>query len=100
MAILELNFKSVCLAMQTSVTVILPETDALYHGSIPKCKTLYILHGLSNNHTTYVRNTNIERYATEKGLAVIMPAADRSFYSNMVHGRDFLSLLARNCRTS
>ncbi|EAE5692925.1 esterase family protein, partial [Listeria monocytogenes] len=29
MAILELNFKSVCLAMQTSVTVILPETDAL-----------------------------------------------------------------------
>ncbi|HBL4730674.1 TPA: esterase family protein, partial [Listeria monocytogenes] len=27
MAILELNFKSVCLAMQTSVTVILPETD-------------------------------------------------------------------------
>lgn len=94
MAILELNFKSVCLAMQTSVTVILPETDALYHGSIPKYKTLYILHGLSNNHTTYVRNTNIERYATEKGLAVVMPAADHSFYSNMVHGRDFFEFVS------
>ncbi|HBJ9256649.1 TPA: esterase family protein [Listeria monocytogenes] len=94
MAILELNFKSVCLAMQTSVTVILPETDALYHGSIPKYKTLYILHGLSNNHTTYVRNTNIERYATEKGLAVVMPAADHSFYSNMIHGRDFFEFVS------
>lgn len=100
MAILELNFKSVCLAMQTSVTVILPETDALYHGSIPKYKTLYILHGLSNNHTTYVRNTNIERYATEKGLAVIIQQQIIASTLTWFTVATFLSLLAPNCRTS
>lgn len=95
MAILELNFKSECLAVQTSVTVILPETETLYHSTISKYKTLYILHGLSNNHTTYIRNTNIERYATEKGLAVVMPAADHSFYSNMVHGRNYFEFVSK-----
>lgn len=95
LAILELNFKSECLAVQTSATVILPEIATLYHSNIPKYKTLYILHGLSNNHTTYIRNTNIERYATKKGLAVVMPAADHSFYSNMVHGRNYFEFVSK-----
>lgn len=48
--------------------------------------TLYLLHGLSDDHTIWMRRTSIERYATEAGLAVIMPAVNRSFYTDMEYG--------------
>ena len=46
--------------------------------------TLYLLHGLSDDHSTWMRRTSIERYATELGLAVVMPAVNRSFSYNFV----------------
>ena len=39
---------------------------------------LYLLHGLSDDHTAWLRYTSIERYAAARGLAVVMPAVDRS----------------------
>ena len=55
---------------------------------------LYLLHGLSDDHTAWLRYTSIERYADEAGLAVVMPAVDRRFYANEGHGHaywDFVS---------
>ena len=43
-------------------------------------KTLYLLHGLYGCHTDWITLTNIRRYATEKHIAVIMPAAENAFY--------------------
>ena len=43
-------------------------------------KTLYLLHGLYGCHTDWLTLTNIRRYATEKHIAVIMPAAENAFY--------------------
>lgn len=47
---------------------------------------LYLLHGLSDDHTIWLRRTSIERYAAAKGLAVVMPAVARSLYQDMVSG--------------
>ncbi len=55
---------------------------------------LYLLHGMSDDHTAWLRYTSIERYAARHGLAVVMPAVGRSFYANEAHGHpywDFLS---------
>jgi S-formylglutathione hydrolase FrmB len=55
---------------------------------------LYLLHGLSDDHTIWMRRTSIERYADQYGLAVIMPAVGRSFYTNMAVGyryQDYVS---------
>lgn len=52
----------------------------------PQFPTLYLLHGLSDDHTVWPRRTSIERYAEEKGIAVVMPAVNRSFYTDMVSG--------------
>lgn len=48
-----------------------------------------LLHGLSSDETSYVRYTSIERYANEHQLAIIMPRADHSAYSNMVFGHKY-----------
>lgn len=48
--------------------------------------TLFLLHGLSDDHTAWTRNTSIERYVSALQLAVVMPAVNRSFYTDMAHG--------------
>lgn len=68
------------------MTVILPQQTQQQIGmtnaaSTGKHKTLYLLHGLSDDHTIWQRRTSIERYAAPLGIAVIMPAVDRSFYT-------------------
>lgn len=54
---------------------------------------LWLLHGLSDDHTIWLRRTSIERYAAAKNLAVIMPAAGRSFYQDMVGGPAYWTFL-------
>ena len=47
---------------------------------------LWLLHGMSDDHTIWMRRTSIERYVADLGLAVIMPAVNRSYYTHMVDG--------------
>jgi S-formylglutathione hydrolase FrmB len=47
---------------------------------------LYLLHGLSDDHTAWNRYTAVARHAEKAGLAVVMPAVSRSFYTNEAHG--------------
>lgn len=72
------------LGMNTGVTVSLPgERPGQDGGHAP---SLYLLHGLSDDHTSWVRRTDIDRYAEEWGVAVIMPEVQRSFYCDMTNG--------------
>jgi S-formylglutathione hydrolase FrmB len=50
---------------------------------------LYLLHGLTDDHTAWHRYTAIERYADTAGLAVVMPSVHHSFYSDKVHGHGY-----------
>lgn len=50
---------------------------------------MYLLHGLSDDHSAWSRYTGIERYAAAAGLAVVMPAAGRSFYADEAHGHRY-----------
>lgn len=43
---------------------------------------LWLLHGTFGDHTDWLRKTNIEMYATERNLVVVMPSALNSNYSN------------------
>ena len=52
----------------------------------PEPPVLYLLHGLSDDHTIWMLRTSIERYASEYGLAVVMPGVARSWYTDMVSG--------------
>lgn len=91
MALIHCDFYSDVLGMASSMYVILPENTDSQIGmknitGAGKHKTLYLLHGLSDDHTIWLRRTSIERYVSELGLAVVMPAANKSFYTDMTYG--------------
>jgi putative tributyrin esterase len=49
---------------------------------------------MSDDHTAWLRYTSIERYAAAAGLAVVMPAVARSFYTDEAHGHAYWSFVA------
>lgn len=57
-------------------------------------KTLYLLHGMSDDHTIWQRRTSIERYAAEKGIAVVMPTTHLGWYTDMYRGFKYFSFIA------
>ena len=101
MALITLNFYSEALGMQTQAMVILPQKTAAGEIGIRSkakdnaYKCLYLLHGLSDDHTIWMRRTSIERYAAEYGICVVMPAAGRSFYTDMAHGQKYYTYIAQ-----
>jgi len=91
MALIHCNFFSDVLGLSTAMDVILPQTVGREAGGTSGAQgrrhpTLYLLHGLSDDHTIWQRQTSIERYVEGRGLAVVMPAVGRSFYTDAVHG--------------
>jgi putative tributyrin esterase len=87
MSILQYTFESDCLKNNTQISVILPDkprelTPTQFYGSDRKYKVLWLLHGTYGDHTDWVRKTNIEMYAAERNLVVVMPSALNSNYSN------------------
>lgn len=93
MSLLHYCFESEYLAGATTVDVILPDsrprgtTAADFYRSGKKFKVLWLLHGTAGDSTDWVRRTNIELYAEELGIAVVMPSALNSNYSNW---KDFM----------
>lgn len=87
MSILTYTAESEYLNNNTQVTVILPDKPRgipadKFYGSGKKYKVLWLLHGTYGDHSDWVRRTNIELYAAEKNLVVVMPSALNSNYSN------------------
>ena len=99
MAFLKCDFYSETLMISTEFAAILPQNTSTQIGmtgkeSSGKPPVLYLLHGMSDDHTIWGRRTNIERYVSELGIAVIMPCGARSFYRNcnpQMRYWDFLS---------
>jgi S-formylglutathione hydrolase FrmB len=81
MATCELRYFSKALQKATAANVILPETDI--DGPFP---VFYLLHGLSDDHTMWLRRTSIERYERDLPLIVVMPDGGRGFYSDAEAG--------------
>jgi S-formylglutathione hydrolase FrmB len=93
MALIHCDFYSETLGMPASVIVILPrEAGPEMRGR--RHPTLTLLHGLSDDHTVWMRQTAIERYAVSRGLAVVMPDVHRSFCTDMKSGGRFWTFLS------
>lgn len=109
MALLQVNFYSKVLDRGVSASVILPEkrqgvgvdenspriNPAVWDGQTA-LKTLYLLHGWSDDHTIWCRRTSIERYVAGKNLAVIMPCVSNSFYTDEANGYAYWRFLTED----
>ena len=100
MALINCDFFSESLALSASMTVILPQRTTSQIGMTGAASrpagapVLYLLHGLSDDHTIWLRRTSIERYVAPLGLAVVMPAVNRSFYADEAHGNAYWTFLS------
>lgn len=87
MSIVRINLDSLYLSGTTQVTVILPSVPKPvpprdFYESGEKFKVLWLLHGSFQDDTEWVRFTNIELYAKEHNIAVVLPSAMNSDYVN------------------
>lgn len=99
MALIECKFYSEALGLNTSMTVILPQTTTTQIGMSNVARgtlhpTLYLLHGLSDDESIWLRRTSIERYVAELGIAVVMPNVHRSFYTDMAAGGRYWTFIS------
>jgi putative tributyrin esterase len=95
MAFLQVQFRSAALELWCSANVLLPASAGRAQGrEIP---VLYLLHGLSDDHSAWMRRTALERQveALAPEFAVVMPAVDRSFYTDKKHGNKYWTFVSR-----
>ena len=90
MAHLVVDYYADALGVQTRMHVLLPQRLAA-----GKAKTLYLLHGMSDDEGTWMRRTSIERYAEEHGLAVVMPDGGLGWYTDMYRGLAWSKFISR-----
>ncbi|HCE45827.1 MAG TPA: esterase [Lentisphaeria bacterium] len=99
MALINCDFFSDSLGLCCSMTVILPQNTQKQIGMKgvvrqKKHPVLYLLHGMSDDHTIWLRRTSIERYVSELGLAVVMPGVNRSYYTDMACGPKYWTFIS------
>lgn len=87
MAVLQVNYFSKVLGIQSDMNVILPSE----RKPDEKFPVLYLLHGHSDNHHAWMQRTSLLRYVEEMypNLCVVMPAGDTSYYTDMSKGRRY-----------
>jgi putative tributyrin esterase len=80
MSFCDFHFFSQALQKQTAAYVLLPDVGT------PPYPVMYLLHGLSDDHTIWLRRTSIERYVSQLPLIVVMPDGGRGFYADAEQG--------------
>ncbi len=102
MALIQVNFFSSALMRTVPLNVVLPLDDQelaleadnegeLYLPQVPQggYRTLYLLHGVFGNYTDWVSGTGVQRWAEDRGIAVVMPSGDNGFYVDQKATHDY-----------
>ncbi len=81
MSLCEFHYFSNILGMQRTANVIVPDQSVPgpYH-------VMLLLHGLSDDHSIWLRRTSVERYVDGLPLIVVMPDGGRGFYTDAIDG--------------
>lgn len=101
MALLHVDFFSDVLGMCVEMDVILPQATRGQIGMEGKSAdegdwpVLYLLHGMSDDHTIWQRRTSIERYVSEYGMAVVMPSTQLGWYTDMAVGQKWWTYISK-----
>lgn len=89
MAVVRINHKSEVIGKAMEMTLIVPD-----HAKKEKMRVLYLLHGLSDDCTNWLRYSSIERYVRNNNdTIIVMPDGGKSFYTDMAHGEKYYSYI-------
>ena len=97
MAFINCSFKSALLGKAVTLNAVIPQASSPYrYGELSgkRYRTVFLLHGLSDDHSAWSRYSSIERYADLYNVAVIMPDGGRSFYTDAANGFPYWSFIS------
>lgn len=89
MALMIIKFYSEILQLQTRVNVLCPDRISPEQPLV----TLYLLHGLSDDASSWLLNTSLKRYTEDQPFIIIMPEVHRSYYTDMADGNRYWTYL-------
>ena len=55
---------------------------------------VYLLHGLTDNYSAWMRYSSVEKHAVKYNVAVVMPEVQRSFYCDTAYGAKYFTYVA------
>lgn len=93
MALFECKYPSTVMNKFMELNVILPDYEDQILDKEGKYPVVVLLHGYTDDYSKWLRMTSIERYATEMGVAIVMPEAGKSFYTDMYHGDPYFTYI-------
>lgn len=98
MAHFKINYFSNALLKDCQMDLLLPQRTAdnpdWDEELLKDIPVLYLLHGMSDDNTSWLRKTRLERLLKSTPLAVVLPNADLSWYANTAYGMDYYNEIA------
>jgi len=98
MAHIQVNYFSNVLVKDCQMDVLLPQRTAdnpeWTKDTLTDLPVIYLLHGMSDDNTSWLRKTRLERLIKHLPIAVILPNADLSWYANTTYGMDYYDEIA------
>ncbi|MCC8103656.1 MAG: esterase family protein [Clostridiales bacterium] len=105
MAKIQCNVISYVLNRTVDLTIVIPSTTIPEsmkmtgvepsHKVTEKYPVLYLLHGMGNNHAQWTGYTNVELYAEEHNIAVVMFSGENKFYRDVPGGDRFYEFISK-----
>ncbi|MFR6344983.1 MAG: alpha/beta hydrolase-fold protein, partial [Christensenellales bacterium] len=76
------NLRSKEIRRKISVNVLLPIDSHREHPAGEKFRTLYLLHGTTDNNMAWLLNTRLYELAEKYNLCVVLPSGENTYYLN------------------
>lgn len=94
MAVMKIEYYSQVLDMEWGVNVLYPDANRVEEPECHDIPVLYLLHGMSGNHNSWLKRTNVERLLRGTNLIVVMPNTSNGWYTDTQYGFDYYTALA------
>ncbi|MBQ2676183.1 MAG: esterase family protein [Clostridia bacterium] len=93
MAVLNGSVYSEALGMKTGVSFVVPYE--MRDRKNTDIKVIYLLHGLSDDYMCWLYQSNVSRYANDRGVMIVMPEVQRSWYTDMKMGGKYFTYISK-----
>ena len=94
MAVMKIEYYSEVLGMEWGVNILYPDASRVTEPNSKDIPVLYLLHGMSGNHNSWLKRTNVERLLRGTNLIVVMPNTNNGWYTDTQYGYNYYTALA------
>ena len=94
MAVMKIEYYSQVLDMEWGVNILYPDANRVEEPDCKDIPVLYLLHGMSGNHNSWLKRTNVERLLRGTNLIVVMPNTSNGWYTDTQYGFDYYTAIA------